>query len=61
MLFQEAVECVRLMPKEALDVMVRESINYTLEKSSEFRTTAGKLFSKLVQDKVLTQQKFLAG
>jgi hypothetical protein len=44
-----------------MDIVVTEGINQTLEKKTETRVAAGKLFSKLVQEKVLTQQKFLAG
>ena len=61
------MECVKEFAKEMMDapklmsMMVVEGINHTLEKKAEFRASAGRLFSKLVQDKVLTQQKFMEG
>ena len=44
-----------------MDLVVTEAINHTLEKNKASRVLTGKLFSKLVQEKVLTQQKFLTG
>lgn len=44
-----------------MDIVVTEGINHTLEKKAEVRVFTGRLFSKLVQEKVLTHQKFLAG
>ena len=57
------MECVKEFIKEtnAPQLVVSEGINHTLEKKEEFRTYAGKLFGKLVQEKILTQQKFLEG
>lgn len=44
-----------------MDVVVSEGINHILEKKTAFRTAAGQLFSKLVQEKILSNQKFLDG
>ena len=45
----------------APQLVVSEGINHTLEKKTEFRIYVGKLFGKLVIEKILTQQKFLKG
>ena len=56
------MECVKEMNSpDLLNVAVSEGINHTLEKSSEFRTVTGKLYGKLLHEKVLSQKKFLAG
>lgn len=56
------MECVKEMNSpDLMDTAVTEGINHTLEKSSDFRAVAGKLYGKLLQEKVLSQKKFLAG
>ncbi len=55
------MECIKLMPLEQIDMVVTKGINHTLEKKPEFRMVTGKLFSKLVNEKMLSQQKFSAG
>ena len=62
------MECVRELAKEMdlpgsnlMSILVAEGITFTLEKKAEFRVHTGKLFCKLVQEKVLMQQKFLEG
>ncbi len=56
------MDCVKeVYSHQQMSVLVREGINHTLEKKAEFRSTTGKLFSKLVQEKFLTEDKFLEG
>ena len=44
-----------------MGALVNEGINHTMEKKVEYRVATGKLFNKLVQDKILTQDRFLEG
>ncbi len=44
-----------------MDVLVNEGIMHTMEHKAEYRVFTGKLFSKLVQEKVLSPEKFLQG
>lgn len=56
------MECVKEMNSpDLMDIAVTEGINHTLEKSSEFRTVAGKLYGKLLQEKMISPKKFLSG
>ena len=60
------MECVKEFAKEnegpnLMSMMVTEGINHTLEQKVEFRVCTGRLYSKLVQEKILSQQKFLDG
>lgn len=59
---QEAVDCVKEMGSPGLmNVVVSSGINHTLEMKQEFRVVTGKLFGKLVQEKLLPQKQFLDG
>ena len=56
------MDCVKDMRCAGqMDVLVNEGINHTLEHKAESRVFTGKLFSKLVQEKVLTPEKFKQG
>ena len=44
-----------------MNVFVRESINYSLEKSAPARVYVGKLFGELAKDQLLTEEKFIIG
>ena len=45
----------------AMRQVVVEGINHILERKAVFRTVTGELFSRLVQEKIITQQDFSHG
>lgn len=56
------MDCVKEMGSPGLmNVVVSSGINHTLEMKQEFRVVTGKLFGKLVQEKLLPQKQFLDG
>lgn len=56
------MDCVKEMASPGLmNVVVSSGINHTLEMKREFRLVTGKLFGKLVQEKLLPQKQFLDG
>ena len=56
------MDCVKdLRSPNQMGALVSEGINYALEQRVEFRVVIGKLFNKLVQEKILAQDKFLEG
>ena len=44
-----------------MNYLISEAINHSLEKSSQHREFSGKLFSKLVQGRHVSEAKFLEG
>ena len=44
-----------------MNYLVSEAINYSLEKSSQHRQYSGQLFSRLVQGRHLSEDKFMEG
>ena len=44
-----------------MNVFVRESVEYTLEKSTLARVCLGQLFHELAKEQMLTVENFIAG
>ena len=56
------MECVKEMKSPGMmNVFVRESVNHSLEKSTQARVHVGKLFGELAKCQLLTEEKFIAG
>ncbi len=56
------MDCVKeIHSPEQMGVLVSEGINHTLEQKVESRIVTGQLLKKLVEEKILTQDKFLEG
>ncbi len=59
---QEAIECVKEIDLPgAMRQVVVEGINHTLERKAVYRPVTGELFSRLVQEKVISQHDFSDG